>query len=69
MYSDRQAWANSVDPDQMPQNACKNLHWNGDVFNQRFVISPSAFYHKRQNLTALASEDDLSLHKSHILLL
>ena len=24
-YSDRQAWANSVDPDQMPQNACKTF--------------------------------------------
>ena len=25
-------------------------------------------YHKRQNLTTLASEDDLSLHWSHVLL-
>ena len=24
-YSDRLAWANSVDPDQMPQNACKTF--------------------------------------------
>ena len=24
-YSDRQAWANSVDPDQTPQNACKTF--------------------------------------------
>ena len=24
-YPDRQAWANSVDPDQMPQNACKTF--------------------------------------------
>ena len=22
-YLDRQAWANSIDPDQTPQNACK----------------------------------------------
>ena len=28
-YWDRQAWANSVDPDQMPQNATSDqgLHW------------------------------------------
>ena len=29
MYLDRQAWANSVDPDQIPQNAesDQGLHW------------------------------------------
>ena len=25
MYSDRQAWANSVDPDEMPQNVVSHL--------------------------------------------
>ena len=25
VYSDRQAWANSVDPDQTPQNAASDL--------------------------------------------
>ena len=25
MYSDRQAWANSIDPDEMPQNAASHL--------------------------------------------
>ena len=34
-YLDRQALANSVDPDCMVK-----LHWNSDVFNQKFVISP-----------------------------
>ena len=38
-----------------------NLHWNGDVFNQRFVISPrtrvlhACLSPKWQNLTTLAS--------------
>ena len=29
MYADRQAWANSVDPDEMPQNAefHQDLHY------------------------------------------
>ena len=25
MYSDRQAWANSIDPDETPQNAASHL--------------------------------------------
>ena len=25
MYSDRQAWANSIDPDEMPQNMASHL--------------------------------------------
>ena len=44
-------------------------------FNLRLIIiSPRTgvympvCYHKRQNLTAFASEDDLSLHWSHVLL-
>ena len=41
MYSDRQAWENSVDPDETPQNAASHqgLHWL--PLNQQFLDTAS----------------------------
>ena len=49
-----------------------NLHWNGDLFNQRFVISPrteelhACLSPKWQNLTTLASEEKWFLFRNQL---
>ena len=46
MYSDKQAWANSVDPDEMPQNAASHQALHCLPFIQQFLdtISGSKLY-------------------------
>ena len=59
----------TVDPDQTPQNACKTFTETVMYGNSpRTGVYMPVCYHKRQNLTALASEDDRSLHWTHVLL-
>ena len=36
MYSDRQAWANSEEPDQMPQNVASDQSLHCLLLNQQF---------------------------------
>ena len=46
MYSDRQAWANSVDPDETPQNAASHQGLHCFPLIQQFLdkISGSKLY-------------------------
>ena len=41
MYSDRQAWANSVDPDETPQNAASHLGLHCLQLIQQFLDTTS----------------------------
>ena len=41
MYSDRQAWANSLDPDEMPQNAASHLGLHCLPLIQQFLDTTS----------------------------
>ena len=41
MYSDRQAWANSVDPDETPQNAASHQNLHCLPLIQQFLDTPS----------------------------
>ena len=41
MYSDRQAWANSIDPDEMPQNAASHVGLHCLPLIQQFLDTPS----------------------------
>ena len=41
MYSDRQAWANSIDPDEMPQNAASHLGLHYLPLIQQFLDTTS----------------------------
>ena len=41
MYSDRQAWANSIDPDETPQNAASHLGLHCLPLNQQYLDTTS----------------------------
>ena len=41
MYSDRQAWANSIDPDETPQNAASHLGLHSLTLIQQFLDTTS----------------------------
>ena len=41
MYSDRQAWANSIDPDETPQNAASHLGLHCLPLIQQFLDTTS----------------------------
>ena len=41
MYSDRQAWANSIDPDETPQNAASYLGLHCSPLIQQFLDTTS----------------------------
>ena len=42
MYSDRQAWANSIDPDETPQNAASHLGLHCLPLIQQFLDTTSS---------------------------
>ena len=55
IYSDRQAWANSIDPDETPQNAASHLGLHCLPLIQQFLDTTSGselYWFKFQNIYA-----------------